>query len=119
MPLNDGRVQPELASHPLFHITTAKRPDPLRDLLPERVLREFEQERTFGRFRGHAPGVARLLIKSVACSGSGALGSRFLSTLPPGLEDRRCGARAASLQGVAVAPERWDREPETSVGPCV
>src|SRR2546425_4821029 len=104
MPLNDGQVQPQLARHPLLHITAGEGPDALRDLLPERVLREFEEERTFGRFLGHAPGVARALIKSVACSGSRARASRFLSTVPPGLEDRRYGARASSLQGVPVAP---------------
>src|SRR2546428_13196979 len=56
MPLNDGQVQPQLAGHPLLHITAGEGPDALRDLLPERVLREFEEERTFGRFLGHAVG---------------------------------------------------------------
>src|SRR3989442_588173 len=64
-------------------------------------------------------GVARALIKSVACSGSRALASRFLSIGPPGREGRRRGAGAASLQEVPVGPERPDRESETSVRPCV
>src|SRR2546422_2138408 len=56
MSLNDGCVEPEFALQPLFHVTAREWPTSLRDLLPERVLREFEEERPFGRFRGHVVG---------------------------------------------------------------
>src|SRR2546422_9217427 len=56
MSLNDRRVQPEFALQPLFHVTAREWPNSLRDLLPERVLREFEEERPFGGFCGHVLG---------------------------------------------------------------
>src|SRR3989442_6299452 len=78
MSLNDGCVEPEFALQPLFHVTAREWPNSLRDLLPERVLREFEEERPFGRFRGHVVGsgsrphkVRRFLPSTRAC----ALGS--------------------------------------------
>src|SRR2546422_5248873 len=56
MTLNDRCVEPEFALQPLLHVTARERPNSLRDLLPERVLREFEEERPFGRFCGHIVG---------------------------------------------------------------
>src|SRR2546427_8982974 len=56
MTLNDRCVEPEFALQPLLHVTARERPNSLRDLLPERVLREFEEERPFGRFCGHVLG---------------------------------------------------------------
>src|SRR5256712_13306413 len=56
MTLNDGRVQPEFALEPLLHVTARERPNSPRDLLSKRVLREFEEERPFGRFGDHAVG---------------------------------------------------------------
>src|SRR2546427_6440587 len=56
MSLNDGCVEPEFALQPLFHVTAREWPNSLRDLLPERVLREFEEERPFGGFCGHVLG---------------------------------------------------------------
>src|SRR5438445_652340 len=42
MTLNDRCVEPEFALQPLLHVAARERPNSLRDLLPERVLREFE-----------------------------------------------------------------------------
>src|SRR6266852_2702368 len=74
MTLDDGRVQPEFTLHPLLDIAPRERPDPIRDLLTERVLREFEQERMFGQFLGHVVGrgacphkVRRFLWFASAC----------------------------------------------------
>src|SRR2546422_6140143 len=58
MTLNDRCVEPEFALQPLLHVTARERPNSLRDLLPERVLREFEEECPFGRFCGHVLGGA-------------------------------------------------------------
>src|SRR5881628_3575683 len=56
MTLNDGRIQPEFALEPFLHVTARERPNSPRDLLSKRVLREFEEERPFGRFGDHAVG---------------------------------------------------------------
>src|SRR2546422_6162231 len=89
MSLNDGCVEPEFALQPLFHVTAREWPNSLRDLLPERVLREFEEERPFGRFRGHVvgsgscPPKVRRFLRSTRARALGSLTPAARTRRPP------------------------------------
>src|SRR3979409_21877 len=54
--LDDGRIEPQFASHPSLDIRSCERPDAFRHLLTERLFREVEKEPRFRRFINHAWG---------------------------------------------------------------
>src|SRR6266566_476929 len=54
--LDHGRVEPQFASHPPLDVGAGEGPDALRDLLTERLFREFQKEPRFRRFIHHAEG---------------------------------------------------------------
>src|SRR5437660_3606306 len=54
--LDDGWIEPQFASHPPLDVGTREGPDALRDLLTERLFREFQKEPRFRRFIHHAEG---------------------------------------------------------------
>ncbi len=56
--LDHGWIEPQLASHPPFDVGTRERPYALRDLLTERLFREFQKEPRVRRFINHARGTA-------------------------------------------------------------
>src|SRR5437016_6877495 len=102
MTLNDGRIQPEFALQPLFHVTAGERPNSFRDLLSERVLREFEEERSFGRFGDHAVGSGSRPHKLRRPSRSTR--SCVLTCLEPGGQD-------SEIRLVAWAPLSFEQFP--------
>src|SRR5207245_758095 len=102
MTLNDGRVQPEFAFEPFLHVTARERPNSLRDLLTKRVFGEFEEERPFGRFGGHAGGSGSSPHKVRRSSRSTRSG--VLSFLQPRPQD-------SEIRMVACAPLPFEQFP--------
>src|SRR5712692_9754542 len=53
VPLDDGRIEPQFASHPSLDVGSRERANAFGDLLTERLSCEIEEQRRLRGFRGH------------------------------------------------------------------
>jgi hypothetical protein len=68
VPLDDGRIEPQFASHPPLDVGSGEGPHAFGDLLPERLSCEIEEERRFRRFAGHHNGTDSIPHKTRGAS---------------------------------------------------